>query len=214
MDQVAQTGRTILFVSHQMSQIRRLCSRCIWIDQGQVQGDGPTAEVIGAYEAAIADRARQAYTQGIQGNGAHRINFVSWELVDEISESPHLLKHQGPVTVKVIVSLSDKIAKGTYGILLTDDSGRTIWHENREIANLPSGVYEFVHRMPMLPLRPASYHWKTAIYDGHRWSDPWVAFPPLAVGTEPLTNATDGFASVLNVPCEFEIRPACLQEVG
>src|SRR6266852_8691266 len=53
MDQVARTGRTILFVSHQMSQIRRLCTRCIWIDRSQVRMDGPTTEVVGAFEAEM-----------------------------------------------------------------------------------------------------------------------------------------------------------------
>src|SRR3984885_169833 len=36
MDDVARTGRTILFVSHQMNQIRRLCNRVIWIDAGTI----------------------------------------------------------------------------------------------------------------------------------------------------------------------------------
>ena len=59
MDQVARTGRTILFVSHQMSQIRRLCTRCIWIDRSQMRMDGPAGEVVSAYEAAQMDSERR-----------------------------------------------------------------------------------------------------------------------------------------------------------
>lgn len=50
MKKVAASGRTILFVSHSMSNIRAICSRCIWFDHGRVRMDGPTAEVAAAYE--------------------------------------------------------------------------------------------------------------------------------------------------------------------
>src|SRR6266550_3440915 len=56
MGDVAHGGRTILFVSHQMNQIRRLCERVMWIDNGQVRQCGPTAEVVSAYEAEVVSR--------------------------------------------------------------------------------------------------------------------------------------------------------------
>src|SRR5271168_2799450 len=52
MQEVSDTGRTIVFVSHQMNQIRRLCERVLWIDGGEIRRQGPTAEVSAAYEAA------------------------------------------------------------------------------------------------------------------------------------------------------------------
>src|SRR5678815_4359013 len=65
MGGVADRGRTVLFVSHQMNQIRRLCRRCIWLQDGALRMDGPTAEVIGAYEASAfasdAPEANQRY---------------------------------------------------------------------------------------------------------------------------------------------------------
>src|ERR1700731_4519925 len=54
MSEVSQGGRTIVFVSHQMSQIRRLCERVIWVDCGVIQQDGPTLDVVSAYEATFA----------------------------------------------------------------------------------------------------------------------------------------------------------------
>src|SRR5579872_3156138 len=40
MGKVAEGGRTILFVSHQMNQVRRLCKRVIWVDAGGIRADG------------------------------------------------------------------------------------------------------------------------------------------------------------------------------
>lgn len=49
MKDVAGSGRTILFVSHNMSSIRSLCSRVVWLSNGTVQEDGPTEEVVRNY---------------------------------------------------------------------------------------------------------------------------------------------------------------------
>ena len=54
MGDVAKTGRTILFVSHQMNQVRRLCGRTIWMDGGRIKRDGLTAEVAADYEMAMS----------------------------------------------------------------------------------------------------------------------------------------------------------------
>src|SRR6202795_4479002 len=52
MQDVSKSGRTIVFVSHQMNQIRRLCERVFGIDGGQIREEGPTGKVIAAYESA------------------------------------------------------------------------------------------------------------------------------------------------------------------
>src|ERR1700721_2964385 len=54
MGDIAQAGRTIFFVSHQMNQIRGLCQRVIWVDGGRIRSDGPPGEVVGAYEASMS----------------------------------------------------------------------------------------------------------------------------------------------------------------
>lgn len=49
MDQVARSGRTILFVSHAMPAVRSLCTRAILLEQGTMTMDGPTEDVAGHY---------------------------------------------------------------------------------------------------------------------------------------------------------------------
>src|SRR5579863_5643864 len=56
MGEVASVGRTIVFVSHQLNQIRRLCEKVIWLDQGRIFQVGPTPEVAGAYETSMTNR--------------------------------------------------------------------------------------------------------------------------------------------------------------
>ncbi len=49
MSGVAKSGRTVLFVSHNMGQIQRLCSRCVILNRGHVAGFGETATMVRRY---------------------------------------------------------------------------------------------------------------------------------------------------------------------
>lgn len=44
-----KSGETVLFVSHDMNAIRRICSRVIWMDKGKIIRIGPTEEVVKSY---------------------------------------------------------------------------------------------------------------------------------------------------------------------
>ena len=60
MREVADTeGRTILYVSHNMNTIRRLCDRCIVLDEGKVVFDGDVEKAIEIYLADSKDRERK-----------------------------------------------------------------------------------------------------------------------------------------------------------
>ena len=49
----AGSGESVLFVSHDMAAIRRICSRVIWIDRGRIVREGPTEDVVEAYTEAL-----------------------------------------------------------------------------------------------------------------------------------------------------------------
>ncbi|MGE3818184.1 MAG: ABC transporter ATP-binding protein [Isosphaeraceae bacterium] len=49
MEDVGQQGRAVLFISHSMPAVTRLCSRTILLDEGRVVQDGPSHEVVGTY---------------------------------------------------------------------------------------------------------------------------------------------------------------------
>ncbi len=60
MGDVAHSGRTVLFVSHNMQAIRTLCRTALWLDGGRVQAIGPSAEVVEAYLRAVESSERRA----------------------------------------------------------------------------------------------------------------------------------------------------------
>ncbi len=53
MGSVAGAGRTVLFVSHNMGAIARLCPRALWLDGGRLREDGPAATVVHNYQTEV-----------------------------------------------------------------------------------------------------------------------------------------------------------------
>jgi lipopolysaccharide transport system ATP-binding protein len=55
MGSFAQSGRTILFVSHNMEAVRSLCQRGVWLKDGRLHKDGKADEIIEAYFNSISN---------------------------------------------------------------------------------------------------------------------------------------------------------------
>jgi lipopolysaccharide transport system ATP-binding protein len=54
MGSFAQSGRTVLFVSHNMEAIRTLCQRCVWIKDGRLHKDGKADDIVEDYFNSVA----------------------------------------------------------------------------------------------------------------------------------------------------------------
>ena len=52
LDEHRAAAGTVLLVSHNLAEIRRSCSRVIWLQEGLVAADGPTEDVLAAYETS------------------------------------------------------------------------------------------------------------------------------------------------------------------
>ena len=48
--EIAKDAGTIFLVSHSMKSIRDTCERALWLTEGELMMDGPTEEVVSAYE--------------------------------------------------------------------------------------------------------------------------------------------------------------------
>ena len=55
MHEFKEAGKTIFFVSHNLKQVRKFCSKIIWIEGGQIKNYGPTETVMDEYEAFLKD---------------------------------------------------------------------------------------------------------------------------------------------------------------
>jgi lipopolysaccharide transport system ATP-binding protein len=71
MKDVASEGRTILFVSHDMAALRRLCKRIILLNKGKLVADGPTEEVLTKYLTEDSELLAPGRTFDLRANKRH-----------------------------------------------------------------------------------------------------------------------------------------------
>ncbi len=204
MKEVSRGGRTVVLVSHQMNQIRRLCDKVLWMENGQIRKQGPTAEVVGAYEAAFTsdESARQLSKDAPKA----KARFLSWEIVEPRAEQPHLLTTLGPFKVKFTVEINQPIRMGVHGVEINDSAGQLLWGNAAYNLTINPGVHEFVHQMGPLPLKPGPYNWRVTLFDEYERIDMWDCMPELMIGTKPQAHPRDEWAGFLNVPSEFSMH--------
>src|SRR6185312_1198028 len=74
MEDVSRHGRTVLFVSHNMPAVTRLCPRTILLDRGKVLADGPSAEVVTSYlRSGLGTTASRTWTERQPGNDVAKL---------------------------------------------------------------------------------------------------------------------------------------------
>jgi len=203
MGDVARAGRTVVLVSHQLNQIRRLCERVIWIDAGCIRQNGATAEVTSAYEVAMASGNQQHNRQEREPTNNGR--FIRWEIVEPRTEQPHLLHSMGPVTIKFLLEVRKPLRMGHHGIALRNLDNQLIWAWAVNDVDLTEGNHEFIYTFPMLPVRPGPYTWHVSLYSDQKLVDVWDCSPEMIVATEGQQHPLDEWNGVLNVPCVFSV---------
>ena len=203
MQEVSKSGRTIVFVSHQMNQIRRLCERVFWIDAGQIRQAGPAGIVLGEYEAELTN----GEWKKSERDGSHRTKarFLRWQIHEEGSESLNLLTTLGAVTVRFTVEVLAPISHGHHGIALFNANRELMWAWATDHVNLDAGSHDFHYTFPTLPLRPGPYSWQVSLWENGEVVDLWDCAPDMIIATEVHQHARDEWNGILNVPCELVI---------
>jgi lipopolysaccharide transport system ATP-binding protein len=83
MEDVGKEGRTVIFVSHQMSAIQALCDRCIVLQSGQVLLDGNTDDAIECYlESGCAISQEISISQRKDRSGSGKIKVVDMRIAN------------------------------------------------------------------------------------------------------------------------------------
>ena len=203
MGEVARHGRTIVFISHQMNQIRRLCTRCIWLEAGQARASGSVAQVSAAYEAVVlgGSNGSQGRLNGLGVNA----RFLSWEVLEPRSSDPNQYNSFGILKVRFMLRVDQLIECGHHGIALYNAERQLMWGTACDDLRLVPGTYALVYELPGLPLRPGAFAWRVTLFDRGSLIDDWDCQPNLVVGTPPVTHKRDEWAGMLNIPYELSV---------
>lgn len=104
MDDVAQQGRTVLFVSHNMGLLQQLCERGIFLQHGTVHTDGTITEAVDAYLHTLEQAKSQDLSKRTDRKGVGQARLVNAEVSANDNGSPSILKTGQPARFVFIVN--------------------------------------------------------------------------------------------------------------
>jgi lipopolysaccharide transport system ATP-binding protein len=100
MEEIGRSGRTVLFVSHNMQAVARLCSRSILLESGKVVCDAPTDDVIARYLQGASGTASEI-SWGDDGPGGDVARLRSVRVIDATGSTAHAVEVREPVGIEV-----------------------------------------------------------------------------------------------------------------
>lgn len=169
MNEVSQSGRTVLFVSHDMGAIRRLCPRSALLSAGTVELDGKTEDVIEHY---LSDATNQVARMASYGEGklskSQDLLLKSIRITDANDSTDSILTNGNPVFVKINYDVLEEIRSMRVIVQLFTTRGDELFYSSdyvgwdRGMPRTP-GKYESICELPADFLNANKYYVRVLI---------------------------------------------------
>ena len=132
MGDLRSSGRTVLFVSHNMAAVESLCSRCLWIDGGRLRADGEARSIVGEYMRTFAEsatgRVDLASIESRSGTGAAR--FTSLEFLNRAGEITNYVRSGDRLTLRLHYRAETRLRDVVIGVSCNTEYGTLLAASN------------------------------------------------------------------------------------
>jgi lipopolysaccharide transport system ATP-binding protein len=169
MSELSSEGRTVLFVSHNLSAVQRMCPRSLLLQGGRLIADGATEDILQTYLALSPDapepRKRLDLSRA-QRSGTHevQINAVEYSSDDAAIEfNPY---PDGPLELNFELVSKDERTVGSLGISLHDQQGARMVSADTLSLGVVTEVRAGCHPVR---LRIESLHLNPGVYNATVW---------------------------------------------
>jgi lipopolysaccharide transport system ATP-binding protein len=157
-------GRTVLFVSHSMDAVQRLCARTVLLERGRTVAIGDTRPVVAEYLLRTqAPSAPGAWidVMGAERSGTGTARFAAVQYRSDLEESGGQPYPDGPLTVGVALQVSSACTVASLAVTLYDVHGTKLVNADTisldRTLRLEPGEHRFALRIPELHLNPGVY---------------------------------------------------------
>lgn len=165
MEERAQQGITILFVSHQLEAVRRLCTQCVYLEKGQIKDIGATNTIVDNYLKIQTENASALHVE--RNEQDKKVYFSNVKLV--ANREDYLFSED----IKVQFSLSVQPLfrrKIDIGYYILDENGTKLFHSYKgfDLNDRVVAVDHIFERSIVIPnslLPPGKYCFQFSIYD-------------------------------------------------
>lgn len=163
MDEVSKSGRTVLFVSHNMALISQLCERSILLRKGSLVEDNATAKVLKTYIDSEEEKAQ--YSQ--EDNSDKEIFVSRIQMIDNQFNTVNSYLLSDDLILSVELKINKKVQNAKLSFILSDLTQRRIFNIEDQIESLTEGKTGTINlrfKIPKQFLLPNIYTWQFAIH--------------------------------------------------
>ncbi len=206
--QLIADGKTVLFISHDMWNVRRLCTQILWMEEGRVRDFGDAGTIAERYMNEVNLQALQNQASSLQSHrgGTGEVRFDRVDVINASGEPATLFTADETLTVRASYVTTKAAERPVFQVAIVDvDTGvivttaTTIGQPGPAVVE-GAGCIEF--RFARLPLRPRQYVLRLSITDAHQLAsyDQVLAGPRFALtgrgGVDSLADEQDGLVSL------------------
>lgn len=123
MSDIAKSGRTILLVSHQLSMIRELCSKCILLDNGRLISYGSTEEVLEEYLEQKVNKNMMSHVEFEEDSGMEAAQICKIRLLNRANTESNCFEIFEPIKLEAEYMIKMPLAGVALGFSLTKNQG-------------------------------------------------------------------------------------------
>ena len=206
MGQVASSGRTVLFVSHQMATVESLCTTGLVLDQGSISFHGPVRDAIAAYASTVKSHTGgETFQSRSDRRGSGALRFVETRVLDGGGRTrPAFTAGQDAAfDLRMINTTTGPLRAVHVSVGIESAVGQRVatWsttYAGGDFSSAPAGEFTVRVQLPRLALLPGSYrYYLYATVNGELadWLLPAGSFdvePGDFYGTGQLPGARDG----------------------
>ncbi len=213
MQDVASTGRTILFVSHSMAAVQRLCTKVLFLNAGKVGACGDVVTVSGMY---ISQGIKSGLEWRRPTTARDDVCFEQIYLADKALKPLSFITSAQQLIVVMIIDLRSAPRDLQLSMSLSDEKGEWIFSTAPEDIGLPppqtQGRWQVVVKCPPDILMPRSYGLRCALWS--RTSGPIEFIDDIRFSVASSNSFSEahpsGRVGLLALKCGWEItKPAC-----
>jgi lipopolysaccharide transport system ATP-binding protein len=163
MEDVSKSGRTILFVSHQLGMVGQLCKNVLLLEGGNIVQIGRAEEVINSYTRSYSSN-NVFVNELTDQNKVYSINSV--KPLNARMEITSNFAHNELITLEVIFSAKQNLLNTNLLIAVNNKNGQRIFSADKALNDLITvqNQNRVLLRIPSETLTPGSYSFFVAIH--------------------------------------------------
>ena len=163
-------GRTIVFVSHGLDQVRQLCDRAVLLDHGRQLVDGTPTEAVRAFRDLnqAAEEAQEEKSVDLAAQGTRRVTISDVSVADSDGRPVRTLPSGAGLQVRFRVAPGSRLDDWIVGVAIEDSGGQVVWGSNSDmqgyaLPELGGAPEQVTVEFPEVPLAEGVYQVSIAV---------------------------------------------------